>query len=96
MYKLYKQAQAEQDLINIWLYTYEAWGEAQADRYFQELNSGLKTLSHNPDIGKNRDSIREGYRSFQINRHVVFYKLASSTIQIMRVLHVRMDPELHI
>ena len=93
MHKLHKQALAQQDLINIWLYTYETWGEAQADQYFDELDSGLKTLCRNPVIGKNRDSIRDGYRSFQINRHVVFYKVASSTIQIVRVLHERMDPE---
>ncbi len=96
MYKLHQQTRAKQDLKNIWLYTYETWGEAQADQYFDELDNGLKTLGHNPDIGKNRDSIREGYRSFQINRHVVFYKVASSTIQIVRVLHVRMDPERHL
>lgn len=96
MYKLHKQASAEQDLKNIWLYTYETWGEAQADQYFNELDNGLKTLSQNPDIGKNRGSIRKGYRSFQINRHMVFYKVASFTIQIVRVLHVRMDPERHL
>ena len=88
MYKLYKQARAKQDLKDIWLYTFKTWGEVQADRYFDDLDNGLKTLSHNPDIGKNRDSIREGYRSFQINRHVFFYKVSSSTIRIVRVLQV--------
>lgn len=97
MVKIHKQARAEQNLKNIWLYTCcETWGEAQADRYFDQLDNGLKTLGHNPDIGKNRDSIRKGYRSFQINRHVVFYQVASSTIRIVRVLHVRMDPEQHL
>ncbi len=88
MLKLYKQARAEQDLKNIWLYTCETWGEAQADRYFDELDNGLKTLGRNPDIGKNRESIRKGYRSFQINRHVVFYKVASSTIRRISAIHM--------
>lgn len=96
MYKLHQQARAKQDLKDIWRYTYDKWGEAQADQYFEELENGLKTLVRNPGIGKNRESMREGYRSFQINRHVVFYKVAASTIQIVRVLHVRMDPERHL
>ena len=96
MYKLHKQARAKQNLKKIWLYTYKKWGEAQADQYFDELDNGLKTLVQNPDIGKKRASIRDGYRSLQINRHVIFYKMAASTIQIVRVLHVRMDPERHL
>ena len=96
MYKLHKQARAKQDLKKIWLYTYKKWGEAQADQYFDELDNGLKTLCHNPNIGKNRDAIRAGYCSFQINRHAVFYKVTASTIQIIRVLHVRRDPERHL
>ena len=96
MYRIHKQALAEEDIQGIWLYTYEKWGEAQADKYFDELEYGIKTIGHNPAIGKNCDAIREGYRSFQINRHIVYYKVKSSTIHIVRVLHERMDPMRHL
>ena len=32
MHKIRKHARAETDLIEIWLYTYEQWGEAEAER----------------------------------------------------------------
>ena len=33
MPRVIKQAQAEQDLLNIWLFTFNEWGEQQADDY---------------------------------------------------------------
>lgn len=33
MATIYKQALAEQDLVNIWLHTWPEWGEQQADAF---------------------------------------------------------------
>ena len=33
MLKVHKQTKAEQDLIDIWLYTFYEWDEKQADKY---------------------------------------------------------------
>lgn len=96
MLNIHKQELAEKDLKGIWLYSFENWGETQADKYYDELDEGFKTLCHNPEIGKDRGSIRKGYRSFQINRHVVYYKVTASTIHIIRVLHESMDVEHHL
>jgi toxin ParE1/3/4 len=37
MPRVSKQASTEQDLIEIWLYTFNEWGEKQADRYLDDL-----------------------------------------------------------
>ena len=36
---------AEADLREIWRYSLEVWGEAQADRYLDELDAGLQECS---------------------------------------------------
>lgn len=84
---------AQSDLENIWLYSFEQWGERQADKYFDELIEGIELLSSNPLIGKPCDDIRENFRSFQIRRHFIFYRLLDQQIEIVRVLHERMMPD---
>ena len=48
MLKILKHARAENDLIEIWIYSHERWGEVQAERYFDELEKGIKQLGRNP------------------------------------------------
>lgn len=91
--QIHIQHKAREDLKNIWLYSYEQWGEAQADQYFDELSDGIDSLRNNPRIGRACDYIRTGYRKYPINKHVVFYRITSDRIEIIRVLHSRMDAE---
>jgi len=94
MAKIRTQARAESDLIEIWLYSYERWGESQAERYFDELENGINQLARNPELGQRCDHIREGYRCLRINRHVVYYtyNVKPAVVRIVRLLHERMDP----
>jgi toxin ParE1/3/4 len=94
--KVHKQERAENDLIDIWLYSFEQWGSDQADRYLDELDKGIRSLARNPEIGASRDYIREGYRVLFINSHAVYYIVTPSTILITRVLHSQMDPDRHV
>jgi toxin ParE1/3/4 len=43
--KIHKQVLAEQDIIDIWLYSFENWGQAQADKYLDELDSAFSLIS---------------------------------------------------
>lgn len=96
MKKLHHQAKAREDLKNIWLYSFRAHGEKQADAYFQALVTGMKAIESNPEIGMPCDAIRPGYRRYQINHHIVFYRLDAQRITVIRVLHRSMDFFRHI
>lgn len=96
MHRIHKQARAERDLTDIWLYTYEEWGEAQANKYFDELDAGIRRLAENPELGKRCDYIRAGYRSLRVGHHLVYYTVTPSIIRIVRVLHERMDVGWHL
>jgi len=91
MLKIHKHHQAEQDLLNIWHYTFEYWGMHQADKYLDYINDSLTVIASNPDIGVNIDNIRQGYKKYQINEHILFYTATDSTINVIRILGNDMD-----
>ena len=93
MYEVVKSRQAKDDLKGIWHYSHNKWGEDKATDYLLQLNTGIQGLISNPKLGKTRELIRPGYRSFQINRHVIYYRLNDEKIAIVRVLHERMSPD---
>jgi toxin ParE1/3/4 len=68
----------------------------KADSYMQELNKGIKTLLDNPQIGFSCDYIRNGYRQYNINKHMIFYKIQSDKIVIIRILHESMDYKINL
>ena len=96
MYKLQIRPLAKTDLIAIWRDSFDEWGEEQADKYLSQLDTGLQGLIDNPEIGQTREKVRAGYRSIQINRHVVYYRVLGESIDIVRVLHERMIPSKHL
>lgn len=95
MLKIHKQSRAEEDLENIWLYSFETQGERQADKYHDELSKAMSSLVTNPNLGVSCDEIREGYRRLKVNHHVVYYKITPTILTVIRVLHERMEPTGH-
>jgi len=82
---------AQNDLEAIWLYSLEEWGIAQADHYIRALLTRCAWLAENPAIGKHRDDIKPGYYCFPEGSHVIFYTLASYGIDVIGIVHQRMD-----
>lgn len=96
MLDLYKQVLAEEDLIDIWGYSFEQWGAEQADLYLDRLDEGFQGLRENPYIGVAVDHIRQGYRRYRVQHHMVYYRVTTERIEIVRVLHEGMEPERHL
>lgn len=89
-------AAADRDLTGIYRYTFDAFGEAQADAYFESLDRLLNRLAVNPELGRNIDHIRAGYRRYVHRRHLVYYKTAGDGIFVVRILGPGMSPERHL
>jgi toxin ParE1/3/4 len=87
--------EAHSDIENIWLYTFENWSVEQADRYLNLILDEIEYLTENPKSGKDYNQIRKGYFRARIRSHFIFYKinLKKEQIEIIRVLHQRMDVE---
>lgn len=92
MFSLTKQAL--DDLREIGRYTQQRWGREQRRHYLALLDRSFHDLAKNPGQGQRCDEIRAGYRKFPSGRHVIFYRQQTAgAIQIVRVLHERMDQE---
>ena len=87
---------AVDDLESIWDYTVNAWSEEQAERYIRLLNSEFKQIAEDPTLGRRCDEIREGYRKRSVGHHMIFYRLDGSDVDVVRVLHERMDFGRHV
>ncbi len=96
MLRIHKHALAEQDIIDIWQYSFENWGEAQADKYHDQLSDAISLIAENPAIGIACDVVRKGYRKHHINRHLIMYRVNKGTLHIIRILGDSMDYESHL
>jgi toxin ParE1/3/4 len=83
--------QAEADLVEIWMYTCEAWGAEQADEYLDQLGESMKHLIDHPALGADYSHVRSGYRRLHSGHHAVFYQALEAEIRVVRVLHEEMD-----
>ncbi|WP_147680538.1 type II toxin-antitoxin system RelE/ParE family toxin [Actinomyces ruminicola] len=87
---------ARRDLSAIWDYTEGWWGPLQAETYLRELQSGLERLADDPRRGHARGDVRPGFLSYPVGRHVIFYVEQPDGVDVIRVLHQRMDPGRHL
>lgn len=87
---------AVSDLEGIWLYTFEKWGAEQADRYLRKIQEALNQLLKDPKAGRSAETIRAGYWSRGVGRHLVFYTFTEDALSVRRVLHDQMDFGRHV
>jgi toxin ParE1/3/4 len=93
MTKYVLSPRAKADISEIWDYTVERWGIRQAEIYAIQLKSAIETLASHPYEGQTCDEIRTGYRKYPSGSHILFYRLTSAGIDVVRILHQRMDFE---
>jgi toxin ParE1/3/4 len=80
---------ARTQLSEILLYTEREWGPEQSALYSSMLMETIETLASTPDIGRKRDDLSEGLRSYPTGRHVIYYWHRNDDIVIARVMHRR-------
>lgn len=92
-YKFFSPADKSQDAI--WDYTYEEWGEVQADKYIIGLHSHIQKLADNKllwmpvpkSLALPSDLEIEVFFSHYERHYVFFRELTEDTIGIMSILH---------
>ncbi len=88
--------QAQRDLEEIWDYTSTQWGLAQAETYIRGFQTAIETVAENPKRGRPCDEIRPGYFKFSVGSHILFYRLTVDALDVVRILHARMDFDNHL
>jgi toxin ParE1/3/4 len=88
-YRLTKQA--DSDLIAIYGYGFEHFGEPRADAYHGRLENCFQLLANQPGLGKQYEVSAQDVRVFLHESHVTAYQVEDSHILIARVLSMRQN-----
>jgi toxin ParE1/3/4 len=64
---------------------------AQADDFIDLIDAKFQNLSRQPGLGRRREELAAGLRSFPVGRYVIFYHQVQDCLQIVRVLHGARD-----
>ena len=81
---------AEADILEIWDYIADD-SLAAADRWVDRLDEQFRMLAAQPMMGRAREELAPGVRSFPFGRYVVFYMPLNDGIDVVRVLHGARD-----
>ena len=81
---------AETDILEIWDYLADD-SLGAADRWVDRLDEQFRVLATQPMMGRVRDELAPGVRSFLFGRHVIFYVPLDDGIDVVRVLHGARD-----
>src|SRR6266404_7774296 len=89
-YRLARPAKA--DLDDIWFRIAEGASLETADRFVDSLTARFPMLAAMPEMGRARDEIEPGLRSFPVEKYVVYYRRRPrGGILISRVIHGMRD-----
>src|SRR5699024_9474028 len=72
------------------------WNIRQAETYIAEIRAAIEREADDPRRGRARDEIRHGYRQYGIGSHLLFYVESAEGVDVVRILHQRMDPTRHL
>ncbi len=87
---LTKSPQAEQDLLDIWLYIAED-NMDNADCFLDKINDTVQRLAEFKDIGTERSELAHKLFCFPLDRYVLYYRKMDAGIELVRVLHSSRD-----
>jgi toxin ParE1/3/4 len=62
-----------------------------ADRVVDNFTHHFFLISRHPKMGRSRDELRAGYRSFPVGQYLILYRVGEKAVEIMHVLHGRRD-----
>ncbi|HEU0022447.1 MAG TPA: type II toxin-antitoxin system RelE/ParE family toxin [Dehalococcoidia bacterium] len=82
---------AEADLDEIWLYIAQD-SPRNADRFVARIyRTCHQTLVSNPRIGRGREELAAGLRSFPLGDYIIFYRSIGGGVEVVRILHGNRD-----
>ena len=91
--KLSISRRAQKDLDEIWYYLALESGRAEiADKVADSLHEAFGGLRRSPRIGRSREfDLLQGLRSYPVGHYMIFYRISSGAVRIVRVLRGTRD-----
>ena len=91
MIRLVLRPRARCDLTDIWLYTADQWGAAQADSYTAAINREIESALAFPHIGSPVEGLPQDYRKLISGKHRIIYRSSAAELIVVRIIHERQD-----
>ncbi|MFM2063140.1 MAG: Toxin ParE1 [Cyanobacteriota bacterium] len=83
---------AEKDLEDIWIYLAQQ-SEILADQKIAQILDKFPMLAQFPNMGRKRDELQTGLRSFPVKPYIIFYIQDYEILEIVRIFHQSRDIE---
>lgn len=87
---------ARKELEGIWRFSFERWSKDQADRYYMEYAVAFRDLANGDREGCVVAGLKAGYLSLSCGSHFIIYARRKQTVEIIRILHKRMNIGRHL
>jgi toxin ParE1/3/4 len=87
---------ARGDLDDIWSYTRRTWGVRQAELYIRTIQAAVNAVADEPQLAKSCEHVRKGYFRYPAGSHMLFFRLSRNGIDVVRILHRKMDFKRHL
>ena len=80
MRKIIKRPRARTDIKDIWRYTFDEWGEIQANSYLKSMEECLIGLAQSPKHGSAVVHQQAGLRQYRYKKHLIIYLHTETTL----------------
>lgn len=81
---------AREDLLQAWLHLADQSPNA-ADHWVDAVDQAATRLAGFPALGRARDELVVGVRSFSVGKYLIFYTISPEGVNVLRVLHGARD-----
>jgi plasmid stabilization system protein ParE len=89
--KLLLTQRALRDVQAIFDYSSEHWGKKAADKYLDEIESGLERLKAQPSLLKPQRDFHPALMFYRVNRHLLVCDALPGSIVVLTMVHASMD-----
>lgn len=87
---------ARQDIEQIWSYSLDNFGEQRATEYIEAIRAAFKLLQQNPGLARGAEGGRPNLMKFRVGSHILYFHATVQSIDVVRILHGRMDFPRHL
>ena len=77
---------AKNDLIRIYQYGLESFGEKQAEKYFDSFFDHFDTIANRPYSFEAVDYIKRGYRRCPCGVDTIYFRIKNEVVEIMAII----------
>ena len=88
--------QSKIDLESIIKFSAQHWGLKRSETYMDGLQDLVSNLADFPDLGLDNSHYINGLLSFPYQSHSIYYIKQPHGIDIIRILHNKMNPHRHL